>query len=397
MRRVSTWVASARHIYLKKKASCAFISVFLAACGGGGSLPSDTNAPSSGTTNGAPDSSTDFPSSRAPGDPAPRQASTARFKAPHSLTFDASGNLYITDSGNYVIRKITPDGRVTKLAGTSGVYGVVDGDASTAQFYTLDGIALDKLGNVYVVDGNAIRKVSASGIVSTVAGNVMEAGYIDGAGMQARFNQPSGIAFDQIGNLLVADSLNNAIRSVTPEGQVSTVTVGTTLIAPQDVAVDSTGSIYIADYSRIIRSFDGTATIFAGRYTSDSPNEFDGVGNEAAFFGLAGIALSSGGTLYVSEATMLGPCGGTHSVIRSISPDRVVTTIAGKPMDACRPGGGADGTGMDARFYFPRGLAVDPYGNIVVADTLNHAIRKITPIGVVTTIAGKLGEQGYAD
>ncbi|MCC7288710.1 MAG: hypothetical protein IT503_21240 [Burkholderiaceae bacterium] len=151
--------------------------------------------------------------------------SAARFNGPRGIASDTLGDVYVADSSNQVIRRITPDGVVTTIAGAPGVAGSQDGAAAAARFKDPPGIAVDAAGNLYVADqGNhTIRKITPDGVVSTIAGLAGAAGYADGSGSAARFNNPEGIAVDAAGNVYVADRGNSAIRRITPAGVVSTV------------------------------------------------------------------------------------------------------------------------------------------------------------------------------
>jgi secreted PhoX family phosphatase len=230
----------------------------------------------------------------------------------------------VTDGANRRIRKISPDGRVTTVAG-SGKYGDLDGDAYTASFTYVSGIAVDKAGNLFVadVDNNKIRKITPAGDVSTFAGSGgMDV--VDGQGKAASFSYPIGICIDGAGNLFVADSAGDRIRKITPGGMVSTL---------------------------------AGSGIFGGKA--------DGPAGTASFDQPIGIAVDNAGFVYVSELT--------NKLVRKISPGGQVSTLAG---------GGllnfADGTGNAASFAAPKGIAVDNRGNLFVADS--NRIRKLAPV-----------------
>jgi hypothetical protein len=228
---------------------------------------------------------------------------------------------------------------VTTYAGSSK--GFLDGNATTAKFNGLTSVVSDKDGIVFVVDNknHSIRKITPDGIVTTIAGDGF-AGSKDGIGNNANFNSPVGIALGKDGNLYVADNQNHSIRQITPDGIVST---------------------------------------FAG---TGAPGYKDGAAKEAQFKNPMGIAIAADGTIYISEYKNLR--------IRKISPVGTVSTLAGSGEI-----GKADGTGIAASFNGPTGLSVGPSGNIYVADESNHLIRKITPAGEVTTIAGSI--KGFKD
>ena len=188
--------------------------------------------------------------------------SAARFNKPGGVAVDSSGNVYVADSENKTIRKVTPSGVVTTLAGTAGANGSTDATGSAARFSYPLGVAVDSTGNVYVADRNnhTIRKVTPGGLVTTLAGSAGVGGSADGSGSAAGFYYPSGVAVDSSGNVYVADANNYTIRKVTPSGVVTTLAGsaglngsanGTGSAArfsyPNGVAVDSSGNVYVAD------------------------------------------------------------------------------------------------------------------------------------------------------
>lgn len=326
--------------------------------------------------------------------------SAARFLSPTGVAVDIAGNVYVADGGNETIRKITPTGVVTTLAGVAGSGGSSDGTGSAAWFYAPSGVAVDRSGTLYVTDtvNNTIRKITPAGEVTTLAGLPGKAGSTDGIGSTARFNYPYGVAIDTSDNLYVTDSNNATVRKVTPAGVVTTVAglAGNPGIAdgtgsaarfdhPYGIAVDDAGNLYVADrlYS-IIRKISPAREVttlagLAGSYASA-----DGTGTAARFIFPNGVAVDRSGNVYVGDEY--------NQTIRKITPNGNVTTLAG----LARASGSADGRGSAARFNYPTGVAVDGSGNVYVADSFNHTIRKITSAGVVTTLAGLAGSEALA-
>jgi len=325
----------------------------------------------------------------------------ARFHSPASLAVDSRGNIFVADRDNSTIRKITPGGTVTTLAGRSGENGSVDGPGDVARFNQPWGVTVDSSGNVYVADSGShtIRKITTSGIVSTIAGLAFQSGSADGNGSAARFFHPQGIAVDASGTLYVADTYNSTVRKIRG-GVVTTLagvvgsfgsTDGTGSAAlfyePAGITIDSSGDLYVADlYNEEIRKItpSGTVTTYAGQ--GPFGGNVDGTGNEARFRNPLGLTVDAGGLVWVADTD-------NHS-IRLIGPDQAVTTLAGTGAQV----GFSDGTGSAARFNNPSSLSFDSNGNLFVADSGNHIIRKITAGGSVTTLAGTGGDHfGSAD
>jgi serine/threonine protein kinase, bacterial len=286
----------------------------------------------------------------------------ASFNSPDGLAVDANGNLYVAERTNR-IRKITPNGTVSTFAG-SGASGSADGVGTAASFNVPRQIAFDASGNLYVADQNnrKIRKITANGTVSTFAGSGAS-GSADGAGTVATFSLPTGLALDGGGNVYVGDPL--AVRKVTPSAVVSTLApVDNFLGLLPGLAMDGAGNVAVAVPGTVVKKISpaGTVSELAGGVTGD----MDGVGT-AAQFGtvLLGLAADANGDLYVSDTN--------NRKIRRITPSGVVTTLAGSGST-----GAADGPALSASFNAPVGLVVDASGNVFVSDLNNHKIRKIT-------------------
>jgi sugar lactone lactonase YvrE len=314
--------------------------------------------------------------------------SSARFYGPTALTCDQMGNLYVGDSYNYTIRKVTTEGVVTTVAGLAGAQGSADGIGSAARFFLPTGVAVDAAGNIYVCDsGNeTIRKITAGGTVSTFAGAAGIANYVDAIGSAARFYSPRDVVIDAQGNLIVVDSGNYTIRKIAPNAQVTRV-VGSpgVLFNPAGIATDSAGNVYIGDtYNYTVRRMTpaGVVSVLAGlaRYSGS----VDGTGSSARFQDVAGLVVDSGGNIFAADRL--------NHTIRKITPAGVVTTFAGLAGQQ----GSTNGTGSAARFAYPHSLAIDSANNIYVID-YNYAVRKITPQAVVTTFAGASDVSGFVD
>jgi hypothetical protein len=305
----------------------------------------------------------------------------ARFASPGSVRADSFGNLYIADSFNNTVRKVTPAGVVTTVAGTPEVSGSTNGPAASALFNETAGVAVDASGDLFVADdGNdEIREISAAGVVTTYAGQAGSPGTVNGTGSAARFEDPQNLAIDSFGNLYVADGMGNTIRKIAPGGVVTTLAGsgtagsanGTGAAAqfdyPTGVTVDTLGNIYVADYdNNEIREITpgGVVTTLAGSRRSGSS---DGTGTAASFDGPAGIGIDSSGNLYVADSN--------NDTIREVTQAGVVTTIAGSPGIA----EDIDGLPTNARLYTPGDVCVDTTGIIYVADSGNDTIRRIIP------------------
>jgi sugar lactone lactonase YvrE len=279
-------------------------------------------------------------------------AASATFDRPLGVAVDASGNVYVADTSNNLIRMIAPSGAVTTFAGGGGPagygQGYVDGQGTAAAFAYPVGLALDASGNVYVADfANArIRMITPAGVVSTYAGG---GGYgaTDGPALSASFNYPGGVAVDASGNVYVADTGNNKIRMITPGTPGSGV-------------------------GGIVSSYTGTAGTPMGSGATD------GAAASATFYQPNGLAVDTAGNVYVADTS--------NYKIRMVTPAGVVSTYAGTGAT-----GAADGAALSASFYGPSGCVVDSSGNVYVADTFNSMIRMITPSGAVTTLAGSGG------
>lgn len=268
--------------------------------------------------------------------------------------------------------------------------GLSDATGNKALFSNPNGIAIDAAGNIYVADqaNNAIRKITPAGVVTTLAGN-HTAGFVNGKGAAASFNNPIGLTIDISGNLYVADFNNNVIRKITPDGTVSTF-AGTgaigfddgaanvaTFNGPDGIVIDHAGNLFVSDNHNIIRKIlqDGSVSTFAGKVINTPPGFANGTGPDANFSLPGGLAVDANNNIYVADYQ--------NNMIRKITPNAVVTTLTGT-LDK----GSANGAALTATFSHPMGVAVDVAGNIYVADNGNNLIRKISSTGEVSTVAG---------
>ena len=305
-------------------------------------------------------------------------ATAAQFNRPTGVAVDFAGNVFVADFNNHRIRKISPTGSVSTLAG-SGVPGFADGIGSAAQFHFPTDVAVDSTGNVYVGDSenHRIRKITPAGAVSTLAGNGLF-GFADGDGSNARFYSPYGVAVDSSSNVYVADHKNHRIRKITPGGVVSTMAgsggagfvdgpaATAQFLFPFGVTVDLSDNVYVGDqFNHSIRKITpaGVVSTLAG---SGVAGFAEGSGISAQFNGPRAVTVDSSGNVYVADLV--------NHRIRSITPAGLVTTLAGSGV-----AGYADGTASDAEFWAPSGVAVDSSGNIFVAEFNNNRIRKIAP------------------
>jgi sugar lactone lactonase YvrE len=310
---------------------------------------------------------------------------------------DAAGNLYIADAGNYRIRKINTAGTISTIAGngTPGFSGD-GGPATAAQILSVTGICIDGAGNLYIADlpNQRVRKISASGIITTVAGNGT-AGYMGdgGAATAAQLNQPSDVAIDAAGNLYIADKANNRVRKVTSSGTITTyagyASVGYSgdggaatdaqLNAPTGVGVDGAGSLYIADQTNgRIRKVNSAGII----ETVAGNGVFGYAGDGAAATGAAlyqpvDVHADAGGNIWIADQN--------NDRIRKVNPAGIISTIAGNGMSGFTGDGGlATAAQMDG----PAGVYVDAGGNVYFADQTNNRIRVVNTSGVINTVSG---------
>ena len=303
-----------------------------------------------------------------------------RCDSPGAVALDPTGILHLADTGNHTIRRIDGNGTTTTIAGGSRAPGSNDGKSTAARFNRPEGITVSSDKTVFVADtGNhTIRKISAAGVVTTLAGSAGLAGSTDAVASGARFHSPCGIAIDVEGNVLVCDTGNHTIRRVSPAGEVSTIAgrsgqSGTAdgrgqdarFHSPRGIAIDAQGNLFVADTgNHTIRRISSTGDVITFAGYAGAAGSTDGNGSGARFHSPHGIAIDSGGIMHVADA-------GNHG-IRKIHPDRHVITVGGVGDSP-----GSQAGRLDGRFSSPTGIAVPPNGiNLYIADTGNHRILR---------------------
>lgn len=311
------------------------------------------------------------------------------------LAVDSSGNLFIADTGNAVVKRLTPSGAVTTVAGNGQCAATGDGGPATqASLCEPYGLAVDSTGNLYIGEfGNSrIRKVTPQGVISTVAGNGTRGDSGDGGpALQASISWPIGLAVDGSGNLYISDAQSHRVRRVAPNGTITTFAgngrpnflgdggpaASSALNQPQAVAVDASGNVLIADTnnSRVRRIVAGVINTIAGNGQFKVAGD-GGPATAATLNVPAAVALDAAGNLYISDT-------GAHR-IRRVAPDGIISTFAGNGLGYSGDGGAATAAWLNR----PSGLAFDSPGNLLIADAGNGRIRRVDRLGVITTVAG---------
>jgi sugar lactone lactonase YvrE len=357
-------------------------------------------------------------------------ATSAQLTSPVNVALDGSGNLYIADSMNCLVRKVTPSGTISTVAGEyckpgagadgepKGGYSGDGGPATSAQLYWPSGVAVDGAGNLYIADttNNVVRMVTPDGTITTVVGkyDCCRTVPIDGAefpiggysgdggpAVSAQLNTPISLAVDGAGNLYIADAGNSVIRKVTANGIITTVAgdnsrgpgysgdggpaTSAQLWGPNGIAVDAAGNLYIADYDdNVVRKVTAGGTITTVAGTGICPSGplgcYSGDGGPATAAQLSqpvGVATDGAGNLYISEWN--------NNVIRKVSPDGTITTVVGmyETQGYFTEGGysGDGGPATSAQLNGPKGITVDGSGNLYIVDGGNQVIRKVDYAG----------------
>ncbi len=360
-------------------------------------------------------------------------AGNAQLNSPNGLVFDAKGNLYIADAGNYRIRIITPDGNINTFLGNGLAGGSGDGGpAAQATVNEIRGLTIDAQGNIYFCDfGNhVVRMINPSGVIQTIAGTAGTAGYYgdSAAATAAQLNKPEGLAVDSSGKIYIGDTGNNVVRvitagtistfagittneattapatSTTSTGETTTASAGTpaaagfsgdggaataaALSSPEAIAVDASGNVYISDFvNSVIRivTTDGNINTFAGQGNTIGFAGDGGPATAAQLNGVLGMNFDAAGNLYMADWMSLR--------IRVVNTSGNINSIAGGGLPPAPSGDG--GLATKALLGYPYGLAMDASGNIYFSDYATYTVRRITPGGIITTVAGN-GTPGYS-
>jgi sugar lactone lactonase YvrE len=355
-------------------------------------------------------------------------ANGAQLHLPAGIAVDGAGNLYIADSANNAIREVTAGGgNISTIAGLGPTAPGFSGDLSAAVAANLNGpvdVAVDSSGNVYIADTNNanVRLITAStGIITTIAGSTaIVSGAVvlafsfagdGGTAILASLAGPAGVAIDSAGNLYIATYADNRIRVVNTKGIINTFAgnsgygfagdggpvLSAQLSAPRGISVDSSGNLYLADRwnNRIRKIASGTITTIAG----NGIGSFSGDGGSPTLAQLSapmGVAVAPNGVVYVSDTLnnrvrVVNSFSSSNGLASATS--SVINTVAGNGL----PGFSGDGgSAISASLNQPAGLAVDSSGNLYIADSNNAVVRKVTQAGVISTVAGTGGVEGYS-
>jgi uncharacterized protein (TIGR03437 family) len=330
-------------------------------------------------------------------------AQKAELRTPSDVALDSKGNLYIADTANAVIRQVTPAGVISTFAGTTAIGFTGDGDlALKAALLAPLAVAVDPSGNVYIVENgdSRIRKVDTKLNINTIVGTGTGGFAGDGSdATKAQLNSPTGIAVDASGNLYIADFLNLRVRKVSSSGSISTVAgngvlsfsgdggpaLSAQMNGPLGVAADTAGNLYVADTgNNVVRKVaKNVITTIAGNGTAGS-NGDGSAGPSAQLSSPMGLAVDASGNLYIADSQ--------NAKVRRVSSTGVISTAAGNGT----PGFGGDGAAATgAQLNTPLGVVVDAAGNLFIADFSNNRVRKVTPAGTISTVAGN-GNSGYS-
>jgi sugar lactone lactonase YvrE len=325
---------------------------------------------------------------------------------PQGVAVDGAGNLYVADTYNNRVRRVATNGLITTLAGNGNQgYSGDGGAASSASLFLPGDVALGATGNLYIADtyNNRIRKVATNNVITTIAGTSIPLNSV--AATNANLYVPTGVATDAAGSSYIADCYNQRIRKVSAGGTITTIAgnglqgdtgdggaaTNASLSQPQGVTLDAAGNLYFADYvNNRIRKVDinSNITTFAGN--GNGFGSFSGDGGQATNASLGfpfGVAADAAGNLYIADSD--------NNRIRKVGTNGIIKTVAGDGNFVYSGNGGDGGPATSATLDYPKGVAVDAAGNLYIADTADNRIRKVGTNGIITTLAGN-GNQGYS-
>jgi len=341
-------------------------------------------------------------------------ATSAQLEYPDGIAVDAAGDIFVADKNANVIREIAADGAISTFAGTGAAGFAGDGGpAAQALFNGPTGLAFDAVGNLYVADtgNNRVRRISpGGGAINTLAGNgAAGSGGDGGPASSASLNSPEGVTIDPAGYIYIADTLNNLVRRVAGDGSIGTFAgngypgpagdngpaANAALFLPTDVAADNLGDLYIADLGtvRIRVVTNGIIKTFAG--SSNGPLPADNLSSSAIrLTGPTGLAVDSTGVVYFAEGSIGSGSGldlGAFKIWK-VTAKGIVLTAAGNALNSYS---GDNGPASLAQLDTPAGMAFDSNGNLYVVDSANNRVRRISPDGSIVTVAGN-GNSGFS-
>jgi uncharacterized protein (TIGR03437 family) len=333
-------------------------------------------------------------------------ALSASLNRPAAVLIDANGNLVFADGGNGRVRRVSPDQRIATIAGNGNSHFSGEGTLAASASLNLSGlhpggIAVDRTGNLFIADArnNRVRRVALNGVISTIAGNGT-AGFSGDGGpaLSAGLNDPWGVAIDLNGNVLIADTSNYRVRKVDSSGLITTIAgngesrfkadgvqATTTGLAPKGIAVDSVGNILVADQvnSRVRKiSPAGIISTLAGN--GDFGESGDGGPATAAAVDPAAVAVDQAGNVFIADEN--------SQRVRKIALNGTISAFAG---NGDQDFSGDGGPATSAALFEPVGVATDAAGNVFIAEYFNHRIRRVSPSGIISTVAGN-GNRGFS-
>lgn len=332
-------------------------------------------------------------------------ATSALLDSPHVSTFDSTGNFYFVDGANFRVRKVDSNNIITTFAGNGTQnFGGDNGPALTAQMLRTTSVASDGAGNFYVTDNdnNRIRLVSSStGWITTIVGGTGGFGGDNGPATSALINSPDAVTLDSAGNIYFSDSSNQRVRRISTAGIITTVAgngtagysgdgglaTGANLRGPRALAFDGAGNLLIADSgNHCIRrvSTSGVITTVAGTGTAGFSGD-NGPAASAQLNNPRGVLADGAGNIYISDTN--------NQRVRKVNSSGVITTFAGIGVPAGFAGD--NGPATSARLSGPRGMVMDSSGNLYIAESSGHRVRRVTPAGTISTIAGN-GTLGFS-